>query len=107
MTSEYPEARAVARDEFVSRHEGHAVIWDADGLYCMTDWESAPQPAAEPAGPEPRPYDLGLAASPDLTWEGIGIAVPSPCELGITSDPEVGWDNIEPQPEPEPEAEIG
>lgn len=47
--------------------------------------------------PEPRPYDLGLTANPDLSWEAIGIAVPSPCDLGVTSDPELGWDDIEPE----------
>jgi len=53
---------------------------------------------------EPRPYDLGLTANPERSWEAIGIAVPSPCDLGVTSNPELGWDDIEPEPEPEPEA---
>ncbi len=73
-----------------------------------------PEPRPEP-GPgletgcmsmlEPRPYDLGLTANPERSWEAIGIAVPSPCDLGVTSNPELGWDDIEPEPEPEPERE--
>ena len=55
--------------------------------------------------PEPRPYDLGLTANPDLSWKAIGIAVPSPCDLRLTSDPELGWDDTEPGPEPDLEAE--
>jgi hypothetical protein len=101
MTSEPLEARAAAREEFARQHEGHAVIWDKDGPYCMTDWEFIPKPPPGQAGPGPRPYDLGLTANPDLTWEGIGIAVPSPCDLGVSSDPEATWDRAEPEPEAE------
>jgi hypothetical protein len=56
--------------------------------------------------PEPRPYDLGLTANPDLSWKAIGIAVPSPCDLGLTSNPERGWDDTEPEAEPGPEADL-
>ena len=74
-----------------------------------------PEPRPEPGPgldtgrmsmPEPRPYDLGLTASPELSWKATGIAAPSPCDLGVTSNPELGWDDIEPEPEPEPAPEL-
>lgn len=49
--------------------------------------------------PEPRPYDLGLTANPDLSWEAIGIATPTPCDIGLTNDPNLGWADIEAEPE--------
>jgi hypothetical protein len=70
--------------------------------------ELTPEPGPEPqtgrmSMPEPRPYDLGLTANPDLSWETIGIALPSLCDLGLTSNPGRGWDNLKPEPKPEPD----
>ena len=55
--------------------------------------------------PEPRPYELGLTADPDLSREATGIAMPRPRNLGLTSNPELGRDDTEPEPEPDLEAE--
>ena len=55
--------------------------------------------------PEPRPYDLGLTANPDLSWEAIGIALPSPCDLGLPAIPSGAGTN-KPEPEEGPEAEL-
>lgn len=111
----YLEARAAAAGRQLEAMGGteagdrHAALdrEASDAYIRYVDTWSAAYPKAEAereqgerlSMPEPRPYDLGLTANLDLSWEAIGIAVPSPCDLGVTNDPELGWDDIQPEPE--------
>ncbi len=42
----------------------------------------------------PTPYQLGLSADPDRTWEQMGIAVPTPADL-FGAAPDLTWKSPE------------
>lgn len=41
----------------------------------------------------PAPHALGLTASPDLSWDDIGVAQPSPADL-FGCDPDLTWEEF-------------